>query len=742
MWCERAGERTNESRAMDDSQHAAQYAAAETLTRRGMEESIRLLDEQLSRVSQRCEREALQRREAERRCAQLSSELEGVRAEAAQTQHARTAEDSERVERERDRLDAVRKLDGAMSDRAVLEATTSELQGELDVMVQRLNAEGRARGALQESFALLERELAEVRERANQQRQQALDLGDAHRTLETQLRDALRASEDKSSEAAELSAALRDATSELQLLQRRHAAEAEARQGLQEADRLRGEELAEARRAAQMQQRVASELQQAEAELSASLQTARSQLQRALGERAELDREMRRATSAADQSTSRADEAERTRAEVQQALQRANEEGRELRSALEGLASRERLGEAQRAELAAANEHLRARLENEVRARTALEDALRMRGAARSGQPPPPVVPPPAVPPPVPKERESPGSYAAPPSAPSPATFVLPSAGGGGGSGGYGSGGGHANGGYGGGGYGAGYGAGYGLGSTGCESLSLAGGLGGSGSANGGAYGGANGAHGGSGRGLEGEAATADGAVTLARLQEEMRLQPRPSAFEPQLRAVREALADAHRAESSRSAAAVPTASVPPPAVGLADESAPPTSRAPPVSSPLETRKQELSDELRRLKARLNPMGPPPPRAPTQPRAAVADGPADQADGASLVNQCSAACSPVIGRGGGTSACTPATTLGPTGSMSAALSAAEVESLRPSARVDATSGLPGERRAEPPDPPLSPGHRNATLSGLEESQRQLEDKLAALKRKLEAEGGN
>ena len=36
---------------------------------------------------------------------------------------------------------------------------------------------------------------------------------------------------------------------------------------------------------------------------------------------------------------------------------------------------------------------------------------------------------------------------------------------------------------------------------------------------------------------------------------------------------------------------------------------------------------------------------------------------------------------------------------------------------------------------------LTPGNKSAALSGLEESQRLLEEKLAALKRKLEAEGG-
>ena len=65
-----------------EQQRGEAHAAADSLTRRGLEESVRLLDEQLSRSTQRAERESLQRREAERRCA-APGELVQLRAEAS-----------------------------------------------------------------------------------------------------------------------------------------------------------------------------------------------------------------------------------------------------------------------------------------------------------------------------------------------------------------------------------------------------------------------------------------------------------------------------------------------------------------------------------------------------------------------------------------------------------------------------------------------------------------------------------
>ena len=696
----------------------SQYAAAETLTRRGMEESIRLLDEQLARVSQRCEREATGRREAERQCATLSAELESVRNELAHTTQERNVEDSERAYRERDRYDTMRKLEGALADRAAFEASGAELKSEVEVMAQRLEAEGRARAALQESFALVERELAEARERTAQHRQQSLDLQDTQRSLETQLRDALRATADKTSEATELSTALRDANSELELVQRRHAAEAEARQGLQAAEQLRVEELNEAHRAAQLQARMVAELQQAEVELSASLQSTRAQLQQALAERAEVEREHRRLASMTDRAAGRVAEVERAKAEALAAVQRVTEEARELRAALETLSARERVGEAQRAELASTNEMLRSRLDAEVRARASLEDALRaVRGAAASRssfapQPQPPQPPQPPRPSPAPPPSTM--SYEL---APSPATFLPPppayrgaptasaaaralagelqtmhrsSA----------VVGKSAIGGVGGGWTGYGHGTIYGATGYGATSHDEGGTF---------ADSGFNGGSCRYDRGVAAveaaaaEAAESEGAAMLSRIKEEMKLNPRTSSFDPQLRAVREALA--------------------------AETSAAPPPRPVPADSPLETRKQQLSDELKKLKARLQPMGPPPSRPA---RGAAADAPsAENGLPPQPVFSCDPTCSPVVrGGAGSTYAATPATQLGPPPSKA---QQACVPSL-PSERIRALAGTLATEEL-----PMSPGHRSAALNGLELSQRQLEDKLAALKRKLEAE---
>lgn len=162
---------------------------------------------------------------------------------------------------------------------------------------------------------------------------------------------------------------------------------------------------------------------------------------------------------------------------------------------------------------------------------------------------------------------------------------------------------------------------------------------------------------------------------------------------------------------------------------------------------------QELSDELRRLKARLNPMGPPPARPPQRgdqtaaqlaapPAAAMAAATASEAL-PRPIHQCDPTYSPVGRAAAGTlQAGTPATQLGPS-SVPNALSMAQstgpptvaIEPLDPNA-----SGPP-VGIAYPPSnvSVLTPGNKNAALSGLEESQRHLEEKLAVLKKKLEAE---
>lgn len=186
------------------------YQGAEAMTRRGLEESVRLLDEQLGRATQRAEREALQRKEAERRAVSLTGELASLRSDASHAAHTRSAEDSDRLEREINGREVSRRLEAALADRAALEGTVTELQGEVEVMVQRLEAEARARSVLQESAALADRELVELRERVSQQRQACVELSDVQRTLELQLREAQHTAEDKASEVSDLSSALQE----------------------------------------------------------------------------------------------------------------------------------------------------------------------------------------------------------------------------------------------------------------------------------------------------------------------------------------------------------------------------------------------------------------------------------------------------------------------------------------------------------------------------------------------------
>ena len=143
---------------------------AESLTRRGLEESVRLLEEKCERATQRAERETMQRREAERRAAALASELATVRSEFAATAQSRTTEEGDRLRRELDNRELTKRLDAAMADRAALEARVHTLQGEVEVLAQRLEAEGRARGVLVDAASLAEREVNDMRERGNSQR--------------------------------------------------------------------------------------------------------------------------------------------------------------------------------------------------------------------------------------------------------------------------------------------------------------------------------------------------------------------------------------------------------------------------------------------------------------------------------------------------------------------------------------------------------------------------------------------
>ena len=148
--------------------------------------------------------------------------------------------------------------------------------------------------------------------------------------------------------------------------------------------------------------------------------------------------------------------------------------------------------------------------------------------------------------------------------------------------------------------------------------------------------------------------------------------------------------------------------------------------------SPLEARKRELSDELKKLKARMLPMGqtamgPPPPRLvpPTARGPPAAAGAPRPSAGAAA----EPACSPVV----------RAATVGTPATQATAA---------PSGDADADAAAPSARGVAPtPRSPAQPTHgpfasratraRDGALSELEESQRLLEEKLAALKRKLD-----
>ena len=144
---------------------------AEAITRRGLEESVRLLDEQLARATARAEAEGKQRREAERKLAQYASELASLRASAASAQAERSNDESDRLNREVRERGTQQRLESALADRSALETVVQELRTEVEVLSQRLDAEGRARAALSESATLSERELAALTDRVAQQRQ-------------------------------------------------------------------------------------------------------------------------------------------------------------------------------------------------------------------------------------------------------------------------------------------------------------------------------------------------------------------------------------------------------------------------------------------------------------------------------------------------------------------------------------------------------------------------------------------
>ena len=168
-------------------------------------------------------------------------------------------------------------------------------------------------------------------------------------------------------------------------MQRRHAAEVEARQGQQAAEAVR--------RRSSLRPDVPRSCR-AVCGRAAALgggaerngESYRAQLQQALSEKAELHSQIRGLETDVTRAKQRAEESERGRDAAVQSAGQAEEQVRELRAALEAAAARERLGEAQRSELAAGQEHMRSRLDAECRARAALDDALRLRGAAHTEQ--------------------------------------------------------------------------------------------------------------------------------------------------------------------------------------------------------------------------------------------------------------------------------------------------------------------------------------------------------------------
>ena len=741
----------------------ARRLAAESQTRRGLEDSVRLLDEQLGRASQRAESESKHRREAERRAAHLEAEMASLRAEMASAVSTIHHEEGDRQNRELRERAANQRLDAALADRAALEATTQELRGEAEVLAQRLEAEGRARSSLSEQLSVGEREIEELRTRLLQQRQASADASEAYRALELAHREAARRAEDALADAASTGEVLRETREELELLQRRHDAETEARQGQVATEQLRAEELSEARRAADTQARLVSELQQAEAGHMATAQNYRTQLQYALTANAELQNQMRALTTAADESSARASEAERGREAASATAARAAEEVRELKVALEASVARERRGEQQRVDLQSSNDHLRLRVEEAARARAALDDALRLRAATRAALPPPAALPAPpaeiaadrtsimaekpavddpalasvasssahatpattslnaAAPPPprllpaaplsasarflenpsllsdpalvdhagVLTGHEEVADRMADPPPPSTASFLVDT-----------------------------YASAPPASSAG-EYRHIG----------------------------EPDAGADDG--SLAGYRDDMRLTARQSAFETQLRAVR----DAVPAEARPAAPATAPASDAPlgsmQAAHLGYDPLPGASSTPAfggsaavANSPLESRKRELSDELRRLKARLQPlnsMGPPPPRPPTAqpPRGSMAPPMPPTAAG---VNGCDPASSPAGGSSRGAAfMATPATQAGgdtPRGRPGDAGdgdSAATTPSATPIApafqSVARGGGIGGVSIG-------SASSRNSQLGELEMSQKLLEEKLAALKRKM------
>ena len=160
--------------------HSSRREEAEQITRRGLEESVRLLDEQLSRASARAEAESKQRREAERKLAQAASELATLRAAASSAQAERSTVESERLNRELRERSTHQRLESAGSV-GIESAVRSRARR---WRCCRSGSTPRAaRVSLSESATLAERELAALTERVAQQRQVKAEQAEAYRRL-------------------------------------------------------------------------------------------------------------------------------------------------------------------------------------------------------------------------------------------------------------------------------------------------------------------------------------------------------------------------------------------------------------------------------------------------------------------------------------------------------------------------------------------------------------------------------
>jgi hypothetical protein len=169
---------------MDAMMADSRYLEAEQLTRRGLESSIQLLEEELRRATARAEYEARLRRETERRAAAAEADLASLRQQASAVLSSAQDYEGDRLNRELLERASAQRVEAALADRAALEVTVQELRTEATVLAQRLEAEGRARTALTQQLVACERETNELRERCAQQQTTTAEHVESMRALE------------------------------------------------------------------------------------------------------------------------------------------------------------------------------------------------------------------------------------------------------------------------------------------------------------------------------------------------------------------------------------------------------------------------------------------------------------------------------------------------------------------------------------------------------------------------------